>query len=203
MSDAPSLARRLTILLPLIVLAGCVPVPVPAEKEGTRYDTLPQLQPGQITAEEIESRYGPPELRCDDDALWIYGWSVGHGAMTTVGIGGVWPIGRLYHAFHIVFVWLDSERRLVRIEAPEPIKSMSEHPAERICASDGTCVSARWYRNFSASDASWACKISIEPCQAYVLWPTSIVESNGRVLKCNWAGTEVLPPPESPGEARG
>lgn len=202
MKGSLRVTRCLKVVPVLIALASCVPVPMPAAKEVTRYDSLPLERPGQITGPELESRYGPPDLRCDNDSLWVYGWSVGHGAMMGVGIGGVFAGGRLYDTLHVAFLWLDSEQRLIRIEALAV--SSDESGSKRPCASDGTCIQAQWAPWHAASDASWACgesfPIGIHTglCSGQGLGPHSVVESNGRVLKCVWAGSEFLDSSGSP-----
>ena len=192
--------RTLTILSALLSLAGCILAPLPAETEVTGYDSLPAIQPGAITAEELESRYGLPDLRCAEDTLWVYGWSVGHGAFFGMvgGMGG--GSTRLYHSYHIVLLWLDAERRLLRLETPQPVRSKGEDAAGRRCASDGTCIRPQWSPWHAPSDTSWACGM-YGHCDAYGLTADSVVESAGQVLKCTWTIGEPSPPRKSLDEA--
>lgn len=157
--------KCLTILSALVGVTGCV-IPLPG-KETTVYDSLSALQPGQITSGEVEARYGPPDLKCDSAALWIYGWSVAKGWL--VGFGNGPPAQRLYHTFHVVLLWMDSDQRVIRVEVPESYSSWDTVPPQRsICTSDNTCVETRW---FGSDD--------------YRLTQDSIVESRGQVLTCS------------------
>ena len=152
-----------TILLALVGLTGCA-MPLPG-RETTIFDSLPSLQPGQMTSEEVEARYGPPDLKCDNDVLWIYGWSVGKGWLVGMGNG---PLAqRLYYTHYIVLVWTDSERRVVRVEVPDTFSSWDFVPRESMCASGDTCVDTRWLGPRLSQD--------------------SVVESGGQVLTCKWA----------------
>jgi hypothetical protein len=161
-------------------------LPMPAEKQATQYDSLPAAKPG-IPAAQIRQDYGEPHLNCDDNRLWIYGWSVGHGGTWGVLLGAGTATSRVYHSFHVVFLRLDAEQNLARVEALPPVNEVTDNsPSAPMCDDGGTCIRPSWERSPVARDASWLCDPAY-PCGDWYLGSSSVVESDGRPLQCVWA----------------
>jgi hypothetical protein len=184
------MARACTWALPLglaiaCALAGCfVVAPLPAGRERIVYEQLTSEKAGTVFAQELQQRYGPPHLSCQGGKLWLYGWSVGHGGFT----GMVAPLGgdmtRLYYTFHVVFLWLDADGKLVRRESAPPERHTSEVPHAPMCVADGLCVRPRWVESFPSGNGQDSYVCLDGSCMDWGLAGESIVELHGETLEC-------------------
>ena len=184
------MARAYTWALPPAVrlacaLAGCfVVAPLPAGRERSVYEQLTREQAGMVFAHELQQRYGPPHLSCQGGNLGVYGWSVRHGGFTAM----VAPLGgdttRLYYTFHVVFLWLDAEGKLVRLEAAAPERHTREVPHAPMCVADGICVRPRWVESLPSGNGQDSYVCLHDSCMDWGLAGESGVELHGETLVC-------------------
>jgi len=179
-----AVASRLLPVLALCTVAACVFVPLPASRERTKYDNLAQEKPTAVSAAELKEKYGSPHLSCQNDRLWVYGWSVGHGG----AIGAIWlpgggggDVGDLYVSFHVVVLSLDPAGELLQLEttgsAPLIPKTM--------CTSGGYCVRSQWKLTQGTEPPRFFCRHSYSGhCDSWILSPDSVLLFKDAPVDC-------------------
>ena len=183
---------RTALLTPaLLALSSCIILPLPAAPDEKAYDSLPG-EPAGIAAADVAYRYGTPHVSCDDDHLWLYGWTIGHGAILGMigGMGG--GTGRLYDTNHLAVLRFDAEQRLTHVEV---LALKDRHPVPPARTSDGTVIQPKWEEQPLKAPQPWACSPS---CTEWILASATVVSPDGTALTCTWPRYGLGRPPESP-----
>lgn len=138
--------RAALIAMVMLLLGGCVPVPMAAKSTPERVskEQFSSIQAGITTREAVEASLGPPDLRREHDRYWVYSWTTWHGEWWLVPL---WPNAPpqntgsgLYPTYHTLFVEFDSAAVVRRAEFGEQRGEVNE----RFCNGQDVCVE-HWY----------------------------------------------------------
>jgi hypothetical protein len=189
----PRLVGSLLLASALLALSSCIVLPLPAAPDNKTYDSLPG-EPVGVAAADVEAHYGTPHVTCDNDHLWLYGWTIGHGAILGMigGLGG--GMARLYDTNHLAILRFDAERRLTRVEVLE-LKDRQPVPPPR--TSDGTVIQPKWKERSLKGPQPWACSPG---CTEWTLAFASVVSPDGTALACIRPHVGLDRPAESPAD---
>lgn len=115
--------RYLMALIPALVISSCV-VPT-LEKEPYPEDNINGLVESQITREQIESEFGPPQARRFGDRYWIYGKSrmVAHGILPDPII--MIPYYETFIDYNWMVITFDNEDKVIGAELVEDFEGCS------------------------------------------------------------------------------
>lgn len=127
----------------VLLLAGCIPVPVPTAATPPRFsaEQIAALTPG-TTRESIETEFGSPDLRRAGDRWWIYEWNVHRGRMyilpgyrTRSDLAD--DVGPMRSDYSLLVLRFDASGALEqRFLSP----SLEGSANDRYCTTDGWCI---------------------------------------------------------------
>jgi len=133
--------RAAQVATVLLLLAGCIPVPVPTKPTQVRYSEaqLATLVPGSTTRDAVQQSLGRPDVHRAEDRLWIYAWNVDRGKWFAIPVlpvfaGDMGPIDT--DGFRL-FLEFDASGVLQRYSFAQPVKDTEDH---RYCVAAGFCL---------------------------------------------------------------
>lgn len=135
------------LLIPTLVLAGCIMVPVPlSTKAEEPHISEQELQPftiGDTTRDDVQATLGKPDVTRRDNQLWIYGWNQYHGKSMMVSVVPLISptpfVDNLYETFHVLFIEFDATGVLRNIVL-EDLGDTGLDTVHEACRQDGICV---------------------------------------------------------------
>jgi hypothetical protein len=133
--------RAALIAIVSLLLAGCIPVPLPTKAKPPRFSEaqLAAVAPGTGTRESVAGLLGHPELRRAGDRLWIYLWRVESGQWFALPLlpliaGNVGPINSDLYLLVLEF----DEAGVLRTRSfAQPAKGSRD---DRHCTEGGVCI---------------------------------------------------------------
>jgi len=105
-----------SVLIGVLLLAGCLPIPVVPHGLGVVPDkeAFESLRPGVTTRADVLLLLGEPNHRFDDDRFLMYEWTVAYGYVIVGGYTQAYPIP--VAAPHYLCLEFGLDSRLVRNE---------------------------------------------------------------------------------------
>lgn len=129
--------RRFNIMpLALLLLSGCVVIPVPSQEKtivGQQFTSpvVDSIVPSLTTRADLLERLGKPYTTLDSPHILVYPWTTeGGGLFWVVGAGGSGAAGLVpLHYHHALLIALDETEHVTNVEITKrrPLDSLREH----------------------------------------------------------------------------
>ena len=133
--------HRLLLLAVVVVLNGCIPIPVPTQASAPRYteSEINALEVGAMDRNAVLQRLGSPTLTRAQDRLWIYLWRVESGTWFAIPLAPIvaGDVGPIHSQQFVLFLEFDAAGTL-RDRAFGTARK-GDAPG-RFCTSDDLCL---------------------------------------------------------------